>query len=534
MLQRHCDSSPPERLHHMMTAQKQSTADREGPPTEPGTPALGFAKLVNSVEGLQQRLGDFSIEELTRAEDTANTLIRRLALVRNRLDRIAELKNSFADVHSAVGRLTAADLDLIGAASMETAPSPQAIIDARKIIRLRRFLLAVPSGAEQETFEASLDPLPTTAPAAPGFDPDPEPEYGAVVSAPTPSVRESETPALPYDADTWSDSGAIPLPAPRENEHLQPDHTREERFSTADNDDHSQAPSSGAPESAQNEAEPVSSLPWIAEVLPESAAASDAGESFAFATPAPTESIMAFQPAPEADHPPLPEIDMREQEANAALLLSAPQSPEHPAGSNTTPEFASDVVSPAAETAFDRRLLDELIQSYGELIPYTGTAARPDPAPSADTDGYRVRALPPPADSGFSEATDDSKAHAEPSLPPEPNFVMAEPASAVESTAVSRAERRMPSMRAGADLDRQLKKIIEDYGQYDLYSQPTSRNFKKSGIVAFIILGLVLFGVYFFKSPAQSVPIQPGATLQSAPSGERPANEAIRKTDPSN
>ncbi len=534
MLQRHCDSSPPERLHHMMTAQKQSTADREGPPTEPDSPALGFAKLLNSIEGLQQRLGDFSIEELTRAEDTANTLIRRLALVRNRLDRIAELKNSFADVHSAVGRLTAKDLDLIGAASMETAPSPQAIIDARKIIRLRRFLLAVPSGAEQETFEASLDPLPTTAPAASGFDPDPEPEYGAVVSAPTPSVREAETPALPYGADTWSESGAIPLPAPRENEHLQPDHTREERFSTAHNDDHSQAPSSGAPESAQNEAEPVSSLPWIAEVLPESAAASDAGESFAFATPEPTESIMAIQPAPEADQPPLSESDMREQQANAVLLLSAPHSPEHPAGSNTTPEFASDVVSPAAETVFDRRLLDELIQNYGELIPYTGTAARPDPAPSADTDGYRVRALPPPADSGFSEATDDSKAHAEPSLPPEPNFVMEEPASAVESTAVIRAERRIPSMRAGADLDRQLKKIIEDYGQYDLYSRPTSRNFKKSGIVAFIILGLVLFGVYFFKSPAQSVPTQPGATLQSAPSGERPADEAIRKTDQSN
>jgi hypothetical protein len=464
----------------MTTAEKKSPEDRESPTPEPGAPVLGFGKLLNSIGGLQQRLGDFSIDDVTRAEDTANTLIRRLAMLRNRLERIAEIKNAFADVKSAAGRLGAADLELIGAATGETGPLPQAIIDAGKIVQLHRFLKAVPAVSEPEFFEASPDPIGTTESRA-------KQESSEPVTGPAPSEPETEIPAASYGVETRPASGAIPLPPPSAWENLQPEHAGEATPSETANPP---APAGMDPELARNEADPISSSPLIAEPLPENAAAK-VGQKVAIEMPAPAESTMEIQ---------------------------------------TAPESASELVSRPADTVFDRRLLDDLIENYGELISYPGADDRPEPAPSAKPEDRNPRALPPPSDFAPTNTADDSAARAELDLPPEPNFIMPEPAPAVEAVPMEPVETRTPSVRA-ADLDRQLKKIIEDYGEYDLYSRPASRNFKKSGIVAFIILGLVLFGVYFLKSPAQSVPTQAGPTLHSSPAAERPAENINRKAE---
>ena len=71
------------------------------------------------------------------------------------------------------------------------------------------------------------------------------------------------------------------------------------------------------------------------------------------------------------------------------------------------------------------------------------------------------------------------------------------------------------------ELDRQLKSIIKDYGENDLYPRQNSLNVKIAGIVAFALLGLVLGGFYFFKTPAPmtSAPVnssaQPDAKFSS-------------------
>ena len=77
-------------------------------------------------------------------------------------------------------------------------------------------------------------------------------------------------------------------------------------------------------------------------------------------------------------------------------------------------------------------------------------------------------------------------------------------------------ERNAPVLRRDGDLDRQFKKIIKDYGEYDLYSDDQTTNLKKAGIVAIVVLGLVLGGIYFFKAPSTPAKTAPAAANSSA------------------
>ena len=88
-----------------------------------------------------------------------------------------------------------------------------------------------------------------------------------------------------------------------------------------------------------------------------------------------------------------------------------------------------------------------------------------------------------------------------------------EPVVAVEMMTVEAAQIIVPSVRSHGELDRQLKKLVKDYGEYDKYSHQSSLTLKKSGIAAFVVLALVLAAVYFFRSPAQTIsqPVPAGA-----------------------
>jgi hypothetical protein len=82
-------------------------------------------------------------------------------------------------------------------------------------------------------------------------------------------------------------------------------------------------------------------------------------------------------------------------------------------------------------------------------------------------------------------------------------------------------EQRILTVRRHGELDRQLKSIIKDYGEYDLYSHRSTINFKTAAIAAFVVLGLVLGGFYFFKVPTVPTPAavtagQPGVVSDGA------------------
>jgi hypothetical protein len=67
-------------------------------------------------------------------------------------------------------------------------------------------------------------------------------------------------------------------------------------------------------------------------------------------------------------------------------------------------------------------------------------------------------------------------------------------------------------------LYRKLKKLIKDYGQVDLYPQQSSVKTKIRAVGAFIVLGAVLGGIYYFSTPKPTVAINP------SPSNRRPAD----------
>jgi hypothetical protein len=56
-------------------------------------------------------------------------------------------------------------------------------------------------------------------------------------------------------------------------------------------------------------------------------------------------------------------------------------------------------------------------------------------------------------------------------------------------------------VRKNGELDRELKKIVKDYGEYDLYSRQRPINLRTGGIAAVLLLGGLLAGFYFFYSP---------------------------------
>jgi hypothetical protein len=73
-------------------------------------------------------------------------------------------------------------------------------------------------------------------------------------------------------------------------------------------------------------------------------------------------------------------------------------------------------------------------------------------------------------------------------------------------------EQNVPSVRKNGQLDRELKKIIKDYGEVDLYSRQSPINYKIAGIAAFLLLGALIAGFYFFYSPnTAGVDHAPGA-----------------------
>jgi hypothetical protein len=115
-------------------------------------------------------------------------------------------------------------------------------------------------------------------------------------------------------------------------------------------------------------------------------------------------------------------------------------------------------------------------------------------------------------------------------LPPtsdEPAFVQARDGAGLALPARAEArpepafEGALPSTKSRGEIDRQLKSIIKDYGEYDLYSHQKSVNVKAAAIAAAAVaLALVLGGFFFFRSAPSPAP----ATIETtgAPAAHTP------------
>jgi hypothetical protein len=132
----------------------------------------------------------------------------------------------------------------------------------------------------------------------------------------------------------------------------------------------------------------------------------------------------------------------------------------------------------SAETPdFDKKLLDDLIRNYGEFV------ASPQAQPIAkEFDGF--------------ERAEPRREFA----------ASAAPAPLIHAAVLGQNSQH--------ELDREIKKIIKDYGAVDLYSDGP-RITKRRAIMAFVVLGGVLSSIYFFSGPKAETVADPPAVHQN-------------------
>jgi len=144
-----------------------------------------------------------------------------------------------------------------------------------------------------------------------------------------------------------------------------------------------------------------------------------------------------------------------------------------------TMETTGQTHTASEEADFDQRLLDDLIKDYGEFtfVP---------------------------------SSTPKREAKKEPKLEPTTATRVQRPATVNLPT-----QPNLPSQRKDGELDRKLKKLSKDYGEYDLYSRQTPLKLKTGVVAAFLVLTLIFSGFYFFSSSKSPVPTSASSTSQS-------------------
>lgn len=358
-------------------------------------PAGGFGKVLNSLHGLQQRLDDFSVEEVIRAAATSEGLIGQLSFLQVKLAGAVALKKALSDAHRwAADEIPAPDSALVALSSLEKYSTLNAILAIGN--QLREAVLACPVIAPKSE---SVDPLALRSDASEAQS--------------TPTSKSSQATSI----------------AP-----------------TADRDSHRK--------STDAKSNPMP--PW-------------------------------------------------------------PKSKAEPAAKPS---------SARGKGEFDQRLLDDLIKTYGDFASSptsrapikTSTLA----AVNVKTKAERIDTPAPitaltvinPDPVKPSEATNTVAGSVKSSPAEIIPILEAEPAKASGDNT--------KSLTKQGDIDRQLKRIIKDYGEYDLYPRNNSLNVKVAGMVAFALLGLVLALFYLFKAPA-SITTAPANSIPGGlnqPSGE--------------
>ncbi len=404
--------------------------------------ASSFGMVLDSVQGLQQRLEDFSVDEISEAETLARTLIARLTKLAKKLDRLTEVQRFVATARRSASQGGIENIETPDLKVLENSLPVHAIVQASNLIPFPR-----PKKALSEIDENSL-----------------------LAAAPIVYQRESLKSAADANADTREKTHDFDLEDQARNlqEAVAPELTRGQMFAT--NPEGTEAPILPAAMSIDSTV-PQEDFPSHASE--EELASSEISKIFA----------QDFTQSPENEA--------------TELLANAPRF-----------EFAKNEESAAkakreeaASAAFDQRLLDELIKNYGEFAsPATSTPVEPPTAPSRPAHAQAVRR--------------ELRMHEQESL-----------------------EQSVPNLRKSGQLDRELKKIIKDYGAVDLYSRQSSINLKTAGIAAFLLLAALIAGFYFYYSPntpsvgdgpetpstAAQSQIESGGSKQSADKREKSA-----------
>ena len=396
-------------------------------------PTFGtFGKVFHSLQGLQQRLDDFSLDDLSKAIDKTKTLSVRLAELQRRLRRLIEIRNFAHETHSVIEKAALEICDLSNLEANNQSSRLAAMAQAHRLIKFPRpprlASDAIPLDAKIPTQPVientngsahATQKHPTVAQATENSDMDKEWSLATDLSAFDPG-------------DAWT-MESIESTAPAEQPFVQDDPSEPQRTETPETD-----PTDG-PANVAPMPEPMAS--------PENVST----ETFAFTLP--------------------------ETEEEAASLAE-----ETPTPLADTPETVEAKALVPAGTDFDQRLLDDLIKDYGEFAssPYVPVPIKPKNETTTPGDDHDRTNSPLTADEGQS------------------------------------ATRHLPSIQKEGEIDRKLKKLIKDYGEYDLYSRQSPVNLKTGVIGAFLLLGVIFGAFYFFSRPKAIDSSQPPVITEAA------------------
>lgn len=455
-----------EAIKHMVPAQKQPPTTEPEPEISSPPASKGFGKVLSSIQGLQQRLDDFSLEEASQAEQKAQSLIDKLKALQAHLQLFAKLREFVPVTNRAISEIPEANFDLVAPDSLENHPQLRAIIQAGKLIRMHRLLQAARSSAESFSLEFDV-----SSQASRATGPDSDAAQRASEAFVPQFIADAETPALATQADS------IPLnnTAQVGNVVLAPDLT----------------------------------------VKPETESARRA--ETIDAQPGKTAATYDFTDVKLEDFPqPAPR---REPSAAAATK---------PVGTRAA-GAKKDKTAPN-KSHFDERLLSDLIDTYGEFVLSSAPSKPIEPTPEpAKTLAVRTDSIEQSlAVPSVALVPVNADSAALPALPV--------PQDQDEEEKVADVDAFIPSIKNRSEIDRQLKSIIKDYGEYDLYSHSKPSKFNKTAaIAAFVVLGLVLGGFYLFKSPPARTPAAAENTAPAQATSKSPSNptpDEIKQQNP--
>ncbi|HVO94888.1 MAG TPA: hypothetical protein VMT22_18695, partial [Terriglobales bacterium] len=361
----------------MFTAKNKQTPDDSGSTQGSVSTVGGFGKVLNSIQGLQQRLGDFSIDQVTAAESNANTLIYRITVVQKKLQDLASLKRRLTSATETICQIPEIDFDLIGPDSLERHPQLHAIVKASKIIRLHKLLKVAKASAESVSFDSQIGRLEIGTPLAPVVAPtaaEKFPERSSKISSEAQSAKKP----LAWPTDT-GELGVIELPPPPPINNENSSHKVE---LVADIEpqitvSHDAASLPAQTESIVNE---VSLAPT--HTSPENSAATFEMSSEPAGAAVTAEAIRT----PEVKVPSLEDgfkITLAMEPAEPVMQTSTPTESPPPKSEtfafNSAPEFEDERSPAPTDSVFNQRLLDDLIQNYGEFV--IAPKSSPKPAP---------------------------------------------------------------------------------------------------------------------------------------------------------
>jgi len=449
----------------------------------PDTRQMGFGKVLSSIQGLQQRLEDFSIEDVARTEANAHTLALKLSQLQAKLSGLDELQRFVVSVNAQTDAIPAENFDEAAPASLEKYPAFAAILQADALIR--RHGLTRPEKPVPAEDDLKPDEFAATALTVEEFADQ------IFVSEPDPSKAGTATSANRIEAEDWV------LSTHSEKDFILSGHSGDfELGSLAGGDPPQAALQSSAAATSKKTAAEETQTP----ALPDRASSSfdeqllnELIESYGEFTLS-SGATPSTKPALAA--PPVVESKVRSSLAEPAVIVET-KPVEKPASPGPAPSKIPPSPKPAPiET------------------PAPKTTIQPQPAAPMET-------LP----AVVVEAKEvDSKALVVPE----------NPKSKKEQREARAKEKKLQAASKRGEIDRQLKSIIKDYGEYDLYSPRSTINFKLAAVGAFVVLGLVLGGLYFFKAPSTPNPavvntVEQTEGAKSPAVATPPANNPTRK-----